>query len=142
MKDFEITHKCKKSINYLLKCLAEISATMTYCTTRILSIYWVFLQYICSIYSVFPEKSIFQQHFQIRVIYILCIYFWTGKKNRLKWEIHLYTWYILDIQLLKKMYFDRFRKEINQFWKASKNVFCKVNWMGDLSSDEQIEFLK
>ena len=102
---------------------ADISATMTYCTTRILSIYWVFLQYICSIYSVFPEKSIFQQHFQIRVIYILCIYFWTGKKNRLKWEIHLYTWYILDIQLLKKMYFDRFRKEINQFWRSIKKCF-------------------
>ena len=102
---------------------SDFSATMTYCTTRILSIYWVFLQYIRSIYSVFPEKSIFQQHFQIRVIYILCIYFWTGKKNRLKWEIHLYTWYILDIQLLKKMYFDRFRKEINQFWRSIKKCF-------------------
>ena len=26
LKDFEMTQKCKKSTNYLLKCLAEISA--------------------------------------------------------------------------------------------------------------------
>jgi len=26
LQDFEMTHKCKKSENYLLKCLAEISA--------------------------------------------------------------------------------------------------------------------
>ena len=35
LKDFEMTHKCKKSENYLLKCLAEISAKIVRLTSKL-----------------------------------------------------------------------------------------------------------
>ena len=108
--------------------------------------YSVYTEYFFSISAVYTQyfrknpffSNIFKSEWSIYFVYT----FKLVKKTDLSGKYI----YILGISLIyscwKKCISTDSGKKLINFGEASKNVFCKVNWMGDLSSDEQIEFQK